>query len=794
MIQKLVLSGCFSSWLFLLAFPQIPAIGNWREHLPYHQATGVTSSAGKIWCATPYSLYSVDPRDNSMERFSKVSGLHETGISCIRYDGSNDKLIIAYKNSNIDILSGKNIFNIPDIKQKAIPGNKTIYGIFVYGQRVYLSTALGLIVLDENKYEVRDIYIIGNNGDSVAVNALSTDGNFYYAATAEGLKQAPVNSPGLADFHNWTLLNGKGGPSPGPCRDVASMQNLIFALQNDSLFLFRDTSNSGGSGNPGGTGTPGSGVWHFFYSDSWLINSLSISAGKLMICEQKSDSGRVLVMGPEGRVEKMLQHAGFLQNPRQALIFGNDYWVADSVKGLSAWPSPAPGISPTSYIPNSPLSLAGGEMSVNHGVLWAAAGGADDNWAPLNNKNGLYRLSEEGWTNYSHLEFPRLDSIFDFVSVAVSPQDNSLWAGSFGKGLLQLNTKAAPASNNFFTIYAKNSPVSPVQGSPSVYRVSGLSFDPDGRLWIANYGAAGDLLVRKADGSWKSFLIPFAHMENAVSQILVDDYSQEWIVSPKGNGLFCYNHGPSIDNISDDQWKFYRSGSGNGNLPDNNVYCIAKDKNGFIWIGTANGIGVIQCPQHIFNAGGCEAVRPIVQFDNFAGYLFSGEQVQAIAVDGANRKWIGTRNGVWLISPDAEKIVYHFTESSSPLLNNNVKRIAIDPETGEVFFATAAGICSFRAEATEGGVFNSNVLVFPNPVPPDYSGTIAIRGLVDNAIVKITELNGRLVFQTRALGGQAVWDGKDYRGRPISTGVYLVLVSDDARQEKLATKIVVVGK
>ena len=196
---------------------------------------------------------------------------------------------------------------------------------------------------------------------------------------------------------------------------------------------------------------------------------------------------------------------------------------------------------------------------------------------------------------------------------------------------------------------------------------------------------------------------------------------------------------------------------------------------------------------------GCDAIWPIVQHGNFAGYLFNGEEVRSIAVDGADRKWVATRNGVWLISSTGEEVIYNFTEANSPLLSNDVKKITIDGKTGEVYFATLKGICSFRSTATEGGEVNENVLVFPNPVPPGFNGTIGIRGLVNNAIVKITELDGRLVYQTRALGGQAVWDGRDYKGRKISSGVYLVLVSDDGssgsqKKEKAAGKIVFISK
>jgi hypothetical protein len=194
----------------------------------------------------------------------------------------------------------------------------------------------------------------------------------------------------------------------------------------------------------------------------------------------------------------------------------------------------------------------------------------------------------------------------------------------------------------------------------------------------------------------------------------------------------------------------------------------------------------------VFTAFGCEVFQPIVQQDNFAGRLFENEDVKAIAVDGGNRKWVGTRNGVWLLSPDGDKVLLRFTAENSPLLSNEISRIAINPQTGEVFFSTFNGICSYRGTATEVSEKNESLLVFPNPVPSSYNGQIGIKGVPANATVKITELNGRLVFQTRAAGGQAVWNGKDYTGRRPSTGVYLILVTDDTGIEKKAGKIVFV--
>jgi len=773
-IKKILFTVSCALLCWLSGRAQTPAIGHWREHLPYHQAIAVAGSAGKIYCATPFSIYLVDKEDNSMERLSKTNGLSETGISTLCYDPGSDKLTIAYTTSSIDILSGGQTFNIPDIRQTGRGGDKTIYQAIAYNNNVYLSTGLGIIVLDEDKYEVKDTYIIGSDGDSVAVQAVASDGNLLYAATADGLKQAPLNSPDLADYHNWSLPVG----NEGPCRQVISLDGEIIVLRSDSIVALINNS------------------WTTVYNSSWHINNLSVSERRLLVCEQDGDSGRVTILTGSGQIERVLQQPGILRSPRQALLLQGEPWVADAITGLSAWGTA--GSQAWSYIPNSPGGLATGPMTIHQdptagpgaaGVLWAASGGADISWSPLGDHNGgLYRLDGNGWTNYNKDSYPVFDSIFDFSAISYNPRDSSLWAGSFGEGLLERR------SGDQFTVYAAGSPIGPSLDNPSAYRVSGLAFDKDGNGWIANYGAARDLLLRQADGSWSSFAIPFAHTGNAVSQVLVDDNKQVWIVSPKGNGVFCYSPGASLSSAADDQWKYYHTGTGNGNLPDNHVYCLARDRNNIIWIGTANGIGLIQCAGQVFGAGGCEAVWPVVQFDNFAGYLFGGQAVQAIAVDGADRKWIATRNGVWLITPDAQKIVYHFTADSTPLLNNDVRNIAIDPRTGEVFFATAGGLCSFRSTATEGGDHNTDVLVFPNPVPPDYTGVIAIRGLVDGAFVKITAPDGRLVYQTNALGGQAIWDGRDYRGRKVATGVYLVLISDESRHEKSSAKIVFIGK
>jgi ligand-binding sensor domain-containing protein len=743
-------------------FAQLQPIGNWRVHIPYHQAIGVEAGGNIIYAATPYAIFSVDQTDNSLHTYNKLTGLSSTGVSCIALDSATGKLVIAYDNSDIDILKNDVVNNINALKQSSLNGDKRVYDIFCSNGLAYICTGIGILAIDESRNEVKDTYIIGDSGQQVQVNGLAMDKNFFYAATAQGLKVASLNSLNLSDFHNWQT----DGTIPGGLNFIrgviALSDNQPVILKNDSLYI-----NMGSA-------------WNFLYASGNGIHSINKKGNQLIISEGAKSTARIVLINADGSIAQIIQQPSMITLPLDSKIANTDVWIADSTNGLIKYSTG----TFTPYVPNSPQSISLGDLQIDNDVLWTSAGTVDVNWVAAGNKNGLFRFGKNNWDNFSAANVAALDSLPDIITLAMEATDQSVWGGSFGGGLLHLN------ADKSIQVYKQNSPLQSPPTQPGNYNVSGLAFDIQHNLWVANYGAQHQLHVRKADGSWRSFTIPYSLTGNAVSQILIDDQNQKWIISPKGNGLICFNDGNSIDNPGDDRWRIFKTGIGSGNLPDNNVLSIAKDKNGFIWVGTSSGIGIIPCVTEIFSNQSCEAVLPVVQSGGFNGFLFHDEQVQSIAVDGADRKWVGTKNGAWLISSDGEQTIYHFTEDASPLLSNDVRRISINGATGEVFFATARGICSYRSSATEGGSSNNNVLVYPNPVPPDYTGQVAIRGLVNNAIVKITELDGRLVYQTRALGGQAIWNGNDYKGNRVSSGVYLVLVTDDNRKENVATKIV----
>lgn len=756
-------------YLFLLLFPlfavgqnDVPAIGQWREHLPYQAAIDVTASEKKVYAATPYSLFSVDLSTRETDRFSKVSGLSETGISAIQYDALSQKLYVAYNNSNIDVLTSGGIRNIPDIKRSAISGNKNIYDIYPDGSRCYLSTGLGVLVLDAEKYEVKDSWFIGNTGGYVKTNAFTKTSGFYYAATDEGLKRTPLSTPNPADFRAWQRVSGTNGLSLSPAKGVVSFNSKVIVLQNDSLYVEEN------------------GRWNPFFANGFTIQSINVSGNSLLVSQQGSAAAaQVLVLNEAGAVQRTLRQAGLISSPQNAISIAGNFWIADALGGLVL----ISGNSSESFKLNSPQNIVLGEMVVRGGVLWATAGTVNSSWNYQYNPSGVFKLEGSYWSAYNLYNVPLLDTLLDFITVAIDPGDQTAWAGSFGGGLVHIE-------KNGVQIFKQSSPIAQAIGDPNSYRVSGLAFDAENNLWVSNFGAVQQLHVYKKDKTWQSFSAPFTLNTNAVAQIIIDDAGYKWIQAPLGNGLLVFDQG-RFETPSDDRWRQLKTGTGLGNLPSNDVLCLAKDKDGFIWAGTTNGVAIFQCPGEVFLQN-CEATLPVIKEGAFANFLFRGQEVRSIAVDGANRKWMATASGIWLLAPEGDRVLAHFTETNSPLLSNDVRKIAIDGSTGEVYIATSKGLVSFRGSATEAEGPKGTVLVFPNPVPPGFSGTIAIRGLPENSIVKITETNGRLVYQTRSLGGQAVWNGRDYKGTRASSGIYLVLAVDNIVGEQVVTKIVFV--
>lgn len=730
------------------AFAQaLTPIGSWTDHLPYSNITHVKAINNEVIAAGPYAIFRIDLEENSVWKKSKVNGLSESNLASIDTDPTSGIIVIAYSSGAIDIIDKDKVYTINDIKLSSIRDNLIVNDVFISGANAYLSTSIGIFAIDLTRQEISGTYIIGENGERISVfNTMVYDGRIY-ASTAKGIKSADLNGPNLQDFRNWNVeLNM-------PVNRLFATGSSLYFLRNDSLYKNDDND------------------WKFFYSDLKEIRNISADNENLVLTRTNS----IDIISSSGVLLNSVLNSNNPLDASDALVINNKLWIADQKQGLLKFD----GTSFTGYSPQSPAGISTGQIISTSNRIYTVAG--------IGMNAGIYQFKDRNWINKTSSSTPALRNVSDLNSIVYDLQKNETWIGSFEDGLLRIN------SNEEIEQIKEGSFISPALNNLSSYRVKGLAIDQNNVLWISNYGASNPLVARDSEGNIFKFSPPFNIPNNALGKIIIDDIGQKWIIA-EGVGLICFSDNNTVNNPADDQWKLYTAGQGNGNLPVNTVLDISKDRNNFIWIGTTSGIGIIQCTELVFSNQGCDAILPVVQQGNFAGYLFRGEEVLSIAVDGANRKWIGTNIGVWLISEDGEKTIERFTIDNSPLPDNTIYGIAIDDLTGEVYFNTARGIVSFRGTATSIADGINPVNVFPNPVPPGFNGTIAIRGVPENSIIKITELNGRLIYQGRSQGTQFTWNGRDYNGRKISSGVYLVMAKEGVSGEKLVTKIVYINK
>ncbi|MEA3505609.1 MAG: two-component regulator propeller domain-containing protein, partial [Bacteroidota bacterium] len=438
--------------------------------------------------------------------------------------------------------------------------------------------------------------------------------------------------------------------------------------------------------------------------------------------------------------------------------------------------------------PSGPMSPNIFSMTAHESQVWVASGGYQSDWGNSSIKSGLYSYVDGQWSTYNKRNVPALDTISDIICIAVeSGGENRVYAGSWGDGVIEFTDGEV---SNVFSKH--NSSLEGNVGWQSAVQISGLQFDDDMNLWVVNNGAENVLSVKKSDGEWRSFDLGSQSSGSQYNEMIIDDNNQKWIIM-RHHQILVFSDNNTIDQTNDDRSRVLTSTSGNGNLPGSSaVYSIAKDQDGEIWIGTDEGVGVIYNASEMFDNVGINAQRPLVEVGGYVQYLLGSEQVTAIAIDGANRKWFGTqRAGVFLMSEDGTDQIHHFTTENSPLFSDEIFDITINDE-GKVFIGTSKGIISYRSNATPPAKTNENLKVYPNPVVQGYEGPISISGLVRDASVKITDISGNLIFSTIAEGGQAIWNGENFDGRKASTGVYLVFVSNEDGSETAVGKIMII--
>lgn len=767
--------------ILLMSFIEVQSqgigLGEWRTHLPYQKVTDIELAGQKVYAATPYDLFYYDKSDNSLQLLNKVNGLNDIGVSKICYNDTYKTLMVAYSNTNIDLIKPDGIVNISDIKNKELVGNKTINNILFKDKYAYLSCGFGIVVIDIDREEVFDTYLIGSQGSYINVKDLAILNDVLYAATEAGVYYASLNSSNLADFNQWTKDLRLRYPNFN-YNLIETFNNKLYlnytrnAYDADTMFVF--------DGNQ----------WDYFDKSNTAIHrQFRAYNDHLVIVNQFS----VLVYNTnmEMFTSTYQPEGGFIE-PFAGLYESADaLWVGDRRRGLLRTYNS--GFSAEQFLPNGPGTTNVYELKAAGSQVWVASGGRRSDWGKRYMIDGVFSFDGTKWKTHNSSNTSGFDTISDYVSVAIDPVNNSkAYIGTWQDGVVEFTDHTL---SNIYTYH--NSSLRPWLAAPDLVNISGLDFDSYNNLWVANTGTTNLLSVRKTDGSWQSFYLGSTASGIDIGNMIVDKNNYKWVLRRAEGPVMVFNDNNTLDNTADDRLKILTNSPNSGNIPGNSVFSLAVDHDGAVWIGTDKGPAIIYNPSKIFESGAnFDAQQILVPRNDGTGqadYLLGSEKILSMAIDGSNKKWFGTENGAFLMSDDGLEQIFYFNTENSPLLSNTINSIAITDD-GEVFFGTPNGIISFKGNATKPPVVITDVYAYPNPVNPEYSGLIAIKGVVRDAIVKITDLSGNLVYQTRSEGGQAIWDGKILNGKHVNPGVYLVFITDNFGVDTLATKIMVMRK
>lgn len=776
----------FISILFFscLSYAQL-AMGKWRTHLAYNNVAQIAQSENKIYAVSDGALFSVDKLDFNTEFYSKLTGLNGSNISLIEYDPTSKQLLIIYSNGNIDMLTSGGVINIPDLYNKQLTTDKGINHVFFYQNKAYLSCSFGILVLNMHKNEIADTYFIGPNASEVKVIGTTINDGFIYAVSASAIYKASATEPNLVNFEYWSQLNNL--PGSGDYQALTSFSGKLI-LQRAGKLYAQDAL----------------GAWNQIFPDI-KATYINVTNNKLNIFD-----GTSAYISDQQFNLTTINNLGKITDAEYDAT-SSTYWFAGNDKGVIAYKDNLPSY----YKPEGPAVNVPYDMTFAGKKLFVLQGGR---WAGQFNNDGIVMMLEnEKWTNILRNEIEGKDAIphkvSDFMNVAVDPDDNShFFITSFGTGLYEFK------DNKYSKwYYTDNSTIQTViPSNPYEYmRIDGAVFDKNKNLFLTNMSSNKNVEIKyknASDNTWGKLTYTFSDAPKVfanISKIVISNQNQnqKWVNGFRDCvGICVFDDNGTLSDQSDDKSVFmsnfiFPETDANGNttytkVTPSSVFCMAQDNNGVMWIGTDVGPFLFQNLNKVYNTDyTCSRVKiPRNDSTNLADYLLVNEKIKAIAIDGANRKWLGTESsGVYLMSENGQETIKHFTSSNSPLLSDNILSIAIHPITGEVYFGTSKGIISYQSDAASATDEFNNVYAYPNPVRHDFTGVITITGLVTNTQVKITDLNGNLVCQTVSNGSIATWDGKDVHGRKVNTGVYLAMCVNPDGTKSAITKILVVN-
>lgn len=757
----------------------------WTTYFAYADATTVVEADGRCYALANGNLMSYDPQTTEVRCYDGLnSALSSKDIVLMDYSAARHILVLVYADGNIDLFDVRTerVTNIPHFKDRP-DSDLLLRHLNVQSDDAFLCTNEGVIWISLARSVIMGRYALG------AVRAAAVhDGYLYVALATPGVKRVSLVD-NLNDLSRWEQF---------AAIDVSDLCSAFGYLYLASPYTAARAS------------LKEYGVWAYS-ADEPLQHLSSVPTNRFR-------HGRKAII--------MWQDTTFMtiseESPLQAEQFVTDgyaftdlcpasdggYWGCLPQEGLvhgtsdaSAFTLDIVGIKGdgpsfehphTLYASGSDLYVLGGfhdAFDQHHYPYSVAHLDGDGEWHDFETPT-----AEEGWAH-------RSQPFQDATSIARDPHDAShFFVTTFRQGIFEYRDGRLYAQHT-----SGNSPiVSAAGGNLDYVRTNSAIFDAQGNLFVTNMIAETAIWCLTPQGQWLPFHHPALEKVPDFGPSLIDRKGRLWICQcidngKHGGGFLCLDHNGTLANTSDDVYT-YRSTFVNQDgavVVFHSGNCIAEDLDGRLWLGTDNGLYVIDDPDRWTDKDFLVTQVKVPRNDgtNYADYLLSGAVISAIAVDGANRKWIGTSgDGVYVVSPDGTVILHHFTPSDSPLVSSNVWSLAFQPTTGEMYIGTETGLmsCQTRSSLPADELDADAVRIYPNPVRPDYTGPITIDGLVFDCEVKIVSLSGHVVAAGTSQGGTFTWDGRGFSGQRVGTGVYHVMMAaPDGRQTAIG-KIAVV--
>lgn len=734
----------------------------WKSMYSYYNTPIGKTHNETIITASENALFIHNPKQNSTETITTVDGLSGDNLSTLLvYDNA---IIAGFENgliAKIDISTKKIEFDNSIERNAAIEADeKQINQFYTYQNTMFVATGFGIAELNPETLEFGDTYYFGKLGERIRVNQVAVFNDFLYAATPQGLYRTQLNNLNKLEFSNW--------------EQYTTGSWIAIWMQANKLYGAKDE---------------GSAVSFFQLHESITQKARFSGKAKHITPHEKgvviTTSNRVYDLNKAFESTQTITNIDGVKP--NTFTFGayldNELWIGTSSEGLIRYAA----TEDDKFVsPEGPLSNSIFDIESLENELWISHGDYTlfYNPSPVN-RSGLSHYTDNRWKNLSY------DSVFNTVNlVRVVPHPTAigtLYACSYHQGMIKLEENSPLELWN-----ANNSGLESLSFVGPNYvsiRVRDAIVDSGGNLWSITAFVQNALKKRSSTGQWTSY---------DLSEVILDytqesGYSNVELYDDKILFFGGVISGLIGVDITQSPPQMKRLLGGQSGLPSDDVRSIRLDKDNRLWVGTREGIAVLYSPNRFFEPE--TQLRSIVVEDGGnLRELLSGQLITDIEVDGNNQKWVSTAaSGVFLLSPSGTEILQHFTKDNSPLPSSSVKTIGINNGTGEVYLGTLYGMVVFQGDAYAESEELSQISVFPNPVRPNYTGNLVVRGLQQNARVKITDIAGNLVHDTTSEGGSISWNLHSFSGKRVRSGVYLIFVSSKDGLDSAVKKVMIIN-